>query len=141
MSLRREAESETGLAADDLRESWRLLAPEDRLEAFLDLPRPEAEDFFLELSARDQYEMVRAIPPEQRRSWMRLLAPDDAADLVQEAGEDEREALLALFAAPSDRTVRDIMSTNLVTARPDMDQEELARLFADNDLQAIPVVD
>ena len=217
MSLRREAESESGLAADDLRESWRLLAPDDRLEAFLDLPRPEAEDFFLELTSRDQYEMVRAIPPEQRRSWMRLLAPDDAADLVQQAGEDEREALLALldeqtrrevmallafaeddagglmnpryanvradvgvdeaisylrkqaraklenvyyvyvndaerklvgvvslrelFAAPSDRTVRDIMSTDLITARPEMDQEELARLFAAHDLQAIPVVD
>src|SRR5262245_2806427 len=217
MSLRREAESETGLAADDLRESWRLLAPDDRLDAFLDLPRPEAEDFFLELTARDMYEMVRAIPPEQRRSWMRLLAPDDAADLVQEAGEDEREALLALldeqtrrevmallayaeddagglmnpryarvradvgvdeaisyvrkqarehlenvyyvyvidaeqrlvgvvslrelFAAASDRTVRDIMSTNLITARSDMDQEVLSRLFAEHDLQAIPVVD
>jgi magnesium transporter len=217
MSLRREAESESGLAADDLRESWRLLTPEDRLEAFLELPRPEAEDFFLELSARDQYEMVRAIPPEQRRSWMRLMAPDDAADLVQEAGEDEKEALLALldeqtrrevmallayaedeagglmnpryasvradvsvdeaisylrkqareklenvyyvyvndadhklvgvvslrelFAAPSDRTVRDIMSTDLITARADMDQEELSRLFAAHDLQAIPVVD
>ncbi|HXS81355.1 MAG TPA: magnesium transporter [Methylomirabilota bacterium] len=217
MSLRREAESETGLAADDLRESWRLLAPEDRLEAFLELPRPEAEDFFLELTARDMYEMVRAIQPEQRRSWMRILAPDDAADLVQQAVEDEREALLALldeqtrrevmalmayaeddagglmnpryasvradvgvdeaisylrkqardklenvyyvyvndserklvgvvslrelFAAPSDRTVRDVMSTDLVTARADMDQEELSRLFAAHDLQAIPVVD
>ena len=205
MSLRREAESESGLAADDLRESWRLLTPEDRSEAFLDLPRPEAEDLFLELSSRDQYDLVHAMPPEQRRSWMRLLAPDDAADLVQDAAEDEREALLALlayaedeagglmnpryanvradvnvdeaisylrkqareklenvyyvyvndadrrlvgvvslrelFAAPSDRTVRDIMSTDLVTARPDMDQEELSRLFAAHDLQAIPVVD
>ena len=61
MSLRREAESETGLAADDLRESWRLLAPEDRLEAFLELPRPEAEDFFLELSARDDIERVAGV--------------------------------------------------------------------------------
>ena len=216
-SLRREAESESGLAADDLRETWRLLAPDDRLEAFLELPRPEAEDFFLDLSARDQYEMVFAIPPEQRRSWMRLLPPDDAADLVQEAEEDEREALLSLldeptrrevmallayaedaagglmnpryarvradvsvdeaisylrrqarehlenvyyvyvndadqrlvgvvslrqlFAAASDRTVRDLMSTDLVTARAEMDQEELGQLFAEHDLQAIPVVD
>jgi len=50
-------------------------------------------------------------------------------------------SLRELFAAPSDRTVRDIMSTDLVTARPDMDQEELSRLFAAHDLQAIPVVD
>ena len=217
MSLRREAESETGLAADDLRESWRLLAPEDRLEAFLDLPRPEAEDFFLELKSHDQFDMVCAIPAEQRRSWMRLLPPDDAADLVQKAGDERREALLALldeptrrevmallayaeddagglmnprfarvradvgvdeaisyvrkqarehlenvyyvyvsdpeqrlvgvvslrelFAAASDRKVRDIMSTSLITARSDMDQEELSRLFAAHDLQAIPVVD
>ncbi len=216
-SLRREAESESGLAVDDLRETWRLLAPDDRLEAFLDLPRPEAEDFFLDLSARDQYVMVHAIAAEQRRSWMRLLPPDDAADVVQESEEDEREALLALldeqtrrevmallayaedhagglmnpryarvradvsvdeaisylrrqarehlenvyyvyvndadhrlvgvvslrelFAAASDRTVREVMATNLVTARADMDQEELGRLFAEHDLQAIPVVD
>src|SRR5262252_2128503 len=217
MSLRREAESEIGLAADDLRESWRLLTPEDRSEAFLDLPRPEAEDLFLELSSRDQYDLVHAIPPEPRRSWMRLLAPDDAADLVQGAADDEREALLALldeqtrrevmallayaedeagglmnpryanvradvnvdeaisylrkqareklenvyyvyvndadrklrgvvsfrdlFAAPSDKPVRELMATELVTAREDMDQEELGRLFAQHDLQAIPVVD
>jgi len=217
MSLRREAESESGLAADDLRESWRLLAPDDRLDAFISLPRHEAEDFFLEISARDQFDMVCAIAPEQRRSWMRLLPPDDAADLVQEASGERREALLALldeptrrevmallayaedeagglmnpryarvradvgvdeaisyvrkqarehlenvyyvyvndaeqrlvgvvslrelFAAASDRTVRDIMSTSLVTARSDMDQEELSRLFAAHDLQAIPVVD
>ncbi len=217
MSLRREAENESGLAADDLRETWRLLAPEDRIEAFLDLPRSEAEDFFLELSAREQYEVLFAIPADQRRSWMRLLPPDDAADVVQEADEDERESLLALldeptrrevsalmayaedhagglmnpryarvradvsvdeaisylrrqarehlenlyyvyvndaehklvgvvslrelFAAPPDRTVRDVMSTELVTARADMDQEELGRLFATHDLQAIPVVD
>jgi magnesium transporter len=50
-------------------------------------------------------------------------------------------SLRELFAAPSDRTVRDIMSTELVTARADMDQEELSRLFAEHDLQAIPVVD
>ncbi len=216
-SLRREAESESGLALDDLRESWRLLAPEDRLEGFIDLPRPEAEDFFLEVSARDQAELVCAIAPEQRRSWMRLLPPDDAADLVQASNDQEREGLLALldeqtrrevmallayaeddagglmnpryarvradvsvdealsylrrqarehlenvyyvyvndadhrlvgvvslrelFAAASERTVRDVMATDLVTARSDMDQEALSRLFAEHDLQAIPVVD
>ncbi len=216
-SIRREAESESGLVSDDLRETWRLLETDERLEAFLDLPRPEAEDFFLDLSARDQYELVFALPGEQRRSWMRLMPPDDAADLVQEAEEDEREALLALldeqtrrevmallayaeddagglmnpryaqvradvsvdeaisylrrqarerlenvyyvyvndadrrlvgvvslrelFAAASGRTVRDVMITDVVTARADMDQEELGRLFAEHDLQAVPVVD
>jgi magnesium transporter len=219
-SLRTEAESTSGLTAEDLKETWRLLAPEDRLEAFLDLPRTEAEDFFLELSARDQYELLVSMPKGQglRRSWMRLLPPDDAADLVQEASDEaEREdllhvlddqtrrevlALLAyaeddagglmnpryarvrpdasadeairylqrqarevletiyyvyvidtdqrlvgvvsfrdLFAAPSDKPVRELMAADLITAHEDMDQEELGRLFAQHDLQAIPVVD
>jgi len=44
-SLRREAESEAGLAAEDLQETWRLLDSEEALEAFLDLPRRTPEDF------------------------------------------------------------------------------------------------
>ena len=46
-----------------------------------------------------------------------------------------------LFAAPAQKLVRELMMTDLVTAREDMDQEELSRLFAEHDLQAIPVVD
>jgi magnesium transporter len=217
-SLRQETESLSGLTASDLEETWRLLSPEDRLEAFLDLPRPEAEDFFLGLSAREQADLLAAMPPGQRRSWMRLLPPDDAADLVQQVSEEsEREELLSLldeqtrhdvmallayaeddagglmnpryarvrpdatvdeairylrrqaqevaetiyyvyvidadqtlvgvvsfrelFAAPSDKRVRELMTTDPVTAREDMDQEELGRMFAEHDLHAIPVVD
>src|SRR5438093_2002966 len=214
MSMRTEAES---LELTDLQETWRLLTPEERLEAFNQLDRHEAEDFFLELPARDQHELMMLMPASQRRSWMRLLPPDDAADLVQEANEEEREGLLALldeatrrevaallayaeddagglmnpryarvrpdvsadeaisylrrqaravleiinyvyvldadqkllgvvsfrdlFAAPGDQKVRDLMSSDVVTASEQMDQEELARLFAQTNLQAIPVVD
>ena len=217
-SIRKEAESEAGLAIDDLQETWRILDSEERLEAFIDLPRAEAEDFFLNLSARDQSELIRSMPAEQRRSWMRLLPPDDAVDVVQEATDpkeryellavlddqtrNEVTALLAyaeddagglmtpnyarlrpdvtvdeaiaylrrqgrdrlehvdyvyvldaeqkllgtisfrdLFTSPSGKTVRDIMTAEIVTAREDMDQEALGRLFAQYDLQAIPVVD
>ena len=214
MSMRTEAES---LELTDLQETWRLLTPEERFEAFNQLDRHEAEDFFLELPARDQHELMMLMPASQRRSWMRLLPPDDAADLVQEAHEEEREGLLALldeatrrevaallayaeddagglmnpryarvrpdvsvdeaisylrrqaravleiinyvyvldadqkllgvvsfrdlFAAPGDQKVRDLMSSDVVTASEQMDQEELARLFAQTNLQAIPVVD
>jgi len=148
---------------------------------------------------------------------MRLLPPDDAADLVQEAEDDEREALLALldeqtrrevmallayaedhagglmnpryarlrpemsvdeaitylrrqarerletiyyvyvldaeqrligvitfrelFSAAPDKTVRDIMHTDVVTAHESMDQEALSRLFAEHNFLAIPVLD
>jgi magnesium transporter len=46
-----------------------------------------------------------------------------------------------LFAAPSDRTVRDIMRPVKVSAREEMDQEDLGRLFKEHGFLAIPVVD
>ena len=83
MTLRSEAEREADLAGSDLRETWRLLAPDERYEAFIELEREDAEEFFFELQARDQMELLMAFPAAQRRSWMRLLPPDDAADVVQ----------------------------------------------------------
>ncbi len=85
------------LSADDLREGWVLFAPEDRAYGFAQLPRAEADDFFLSLSARDQAELLLGLPPEERRSWMRLLPPDDAADLVQASPPEEREGLVSLL--------------------------------------------
>jgi magnesium transporter len=46
-----------------------------------------------------------------------------------------------LFAASSEKKVRDIMRTDLVKADETLDQEHLGRLFAEHDLVAIPVVD
>lgn len=85
------------LSADDLREGWVLFAPEDRLYGFAQLPRAEADDFFLSLSAREQAELLLGLPREERRSWMRLLPPDDAADLVQAAPQEDRDGLVALL--------------------------------------------
>ena len=49
--------------------------------------------------------------------------------------------LRELFVAPAGQTVRQVMSTDLIVAREDMDQEALSHLFAESDLPAIPVVD
>jgi magnesium transporter len=46
-----------------------------------------------------------------------------------------------LFGATSDRTVRDVMRTNVVTVREDLDQEAVAQVMAESDLMAVPVVD
>jgi magnesium transporter len=46
-----------------------------------------------------------------------------------------------LFAAPSDRIIREVMRPVKVAAREEMDQEELGRLFKDHGYLAIPVVD
>jgi magnesium transporter len=123
------------LSAADLLEAWQLLVPEDRLESFQALPRPEAEELFLSLSAHDQAELLRALPQPERRSWMRLLAPDDCADLIQEIPHEKREELLALL---DDATRKDVngllayaeddagglMNPRYVRVRPDMSVDE-----------------
>jgi hypothetical protein len=37
------------------------------------------------MPAHDPIELVLAMPDAERRSWLRTLAPDDAADLIQQA--------------------------------------------------------
>jgi len=46
------------------------------------------------MPAPDPVELVLSMPQEERRTWLRSLAPDDAADLIQDAPADERTSLL-----------------------------------------------
>jgi magnesium transporter len=46
-----------------------------------------------------------------------------------------------LFAAPPERTVRDVMRTDVVSVREDLDQEKVANIMAQSALMAVPVVD
>ena len=46
-----------------------------------------------------------------------------------------------LFAAPADRTVRDVMQDEPVSVPADLDQESVSQLIAQHDLVAIPVLD
>lgn len=46
-----------------------------------------------------------------------------------------------LFLAPTEKKVKEIMKTDLITIPEDMDQEEVGRLVAQHDLMAVPVVD
>jgi magnesium transporter len=120
---------------DDLREAWDLLDVEDRLAGFRALERTEAEDFFLSLRSRDQAELLLELPNPERRSWLRLLAPDDAADVVQEAPRDEWPDLLALLDEPTRREVSallayaeddagGLMSPRYARVRPDQTIDE-----------------
>ena len=114
---------------------WHTLTPEERVDAFRQLPYSEKGDFFLALSARDQYELISSLPHGERRIWMRLLPPDDATDLIQETPEEERAGLLKLL---DDFTRREVvallayaeddagglMSPRFARLRPDMTVDE-----------------
>jgi magnesium transporter len=123
------------LIQDELKEAWELLSPEERLSGFRLLEPDDAEEFFFDLSARDQHELLLALPAAERRRWLRLLAPDDAADVVQEAEEEERAALLALLDEPTRKEVSallayeeddagGLMSSRFARLRPDMTVDE-----------------
>jgi magnesium transporter len=197
-------------------ETWHTLSPEERVDAFKQLPYAEKDDFFLALSARDQAELLLSLPPNERRIWMRLLPPDDATDVIQVTPREERGDLLALLddytrrevmallayaedeagglmsprfarlrpdmtvdeaiaylrrqaeqvetihyayvldsdqhllgivplrrlmSAARDQRVREIMRTEFVSAPEGLDQEQLAKLFSEEHLFAIPIVD
>jgi magnesium transporter len=93
----------------ELYDAWPVLSMAERVDGFEFLQRDDANDFFLQLSTRDRAELLLALPSGERRLWMRLLAPDDAADLVQEAPIEEREGLLELLDNPTRREVKGLL--------------------------------
>ena len=205
------------LQVDDLRDAWPLLDLDERGDGLRVLPREDAEDFFIGLAAADQAALLKHFRPGQRRQWMRLLEPDDVADVIQHAGEDQRSTLLGLLDAPTRKevlalmayaedeagglmstryarlrpqmtadeaisylrrqardkietiyyayvldpeqrllgvvsfrdlvttdprkTVAEIMETDVVRVSDEMDQETVSRVFAEHDLNVVPVVD
>jgi magnesium transporter len=209
--------AESALLADELRDAFPFLDLEERVEGFRLLPPAEAESLFFSLSTREQCELLLALLPAERQLWMRQLAPDDAADVIQGTDEGRRDGLLRLldeptrrevnallayaedeagglmspryvrlraemsvdeaisylrraarervetiyyiyvldaeqrllgvvsfrelFAAPPEKTVRDVMHTEVVSVPEDMDQEKVANVIAENDLMAVPVLD
>lgn len=125
-----------GLTAEELRELWPGLSTEERHEAFDHMSsRTEREDFFISLSARHHAELLLEFPPDRRRAWLRLLAPDDIVDLIQEAPAEERETLIGQLDPFAQREVRallayaeddagGLMSPRYLRVRPDMRADE-----------------
>jgi len=209
--------TEESIVLTELYEAWPVLSIKERVEGFELLQQDHAEDFFLQLSAPDKAQLVLALRPAERKLWMRLLASDEAMDVIQEAPKEQREGLLSLLddktrrevkglldyaeeqarglmhqryarlrpdmtvdeaisflrrdardraqdiyyayvtdseerlsgivtfrdllITPGDRTVTDVMRTDVITAPEDVDQEGLRQLFARYNLQMIPVLD
>jgi magnesium transporter len=97
------AELESTTATEQLWERWPALSRRQRAKEFRELHTGERADFFLELSAHDQSDLLLDLPQEQRHVWMRLLAPDDAVDVIQEIGDERREEMLQLLDEPTRR--------------------------------------
>lgn len=101
--------SEKNLTSAELYEAWPALSMAERVEGFESLPRHDADDFFLQLSTRDRALLVLVLPQGERRLWMRLLTPDDAADVIQEVPAEERDGLLGLLDDATRREVKGLL--------------------------------
>lgn len=126
------------LTAEDLRDAWPALSADERMEGFGALDRAAANDFFLGLTSFEQAALLEEMPPGERRLWLRLLAPDDTADLLQEVPVEERPKFLSLLDEGARREVSalmayaedaagGLMSPRFARLRPDMTVDEAIR--------------
>jgi magnesium transporter len=80
-------------------------------------------------------------------SFLRRDARDRAQSIYYAYVTDAEERLLGtvtfrdLLITTGDKTVKEVMRTDIVTAAEDSSQESLSRLFARYNLQMIPIVD
>lgn len=123
-------------STQSLTNSWLTLNPEQRLEKFKSLSRMDAEELFLNLNAQDQAQLLlKSSSPQETRSWIYLLAPDDVADLIQSMGSEYQEEMLALLdpqtktevtalLAYAEDAAGGLMSSRFVRLRPDMTADE-----------------
>lgn len=123
------------LAVDDLRDAWRLLDAAERIEGFRLLGRDDAQEFFAALTTADQLQLIEASSATERRYWLRMLAPDDAVDVLQALPDEQRQPLLGLYDEMTRREIVSLlayredvagglMNPRFARVRPDMTVEE-----------------
>ena len=147
----------------------RLLAPDDALDVIQQAPGEEREGLlsllddktrrevkglldYAEEHARDlinpRYARLRPyMTVDEAVSFLRRDARDRAQTVYYAYVTDAEERLLGtvtfrdLLITPGDKTVQEVMRTDVITAPEHLNQEALSELFARYNLQMIPVVD
>jgi magnesium transporter len=138
--------------AEALLDAFPILSPEERLEGFALLSANAAADVFLALGTRDQADLLRELGPEHSRPWFRLLAPDDAADVLQELDSEERPAYLGLLDPAMQGEVRallayaedaagGVMDPRYMRLRPEISVEVAIRYLRRQAIRGIEVID
>ena len=133
------------LDEDERGEAMELLDPLTRREAaaLLAYEEDEAGGLMSPRFARVRPEMTvdQAITYLRRQARRRLETIYYAYVLDADQRLQGVISFRGLFASPDDALVRDVMEKDVITVPLDMPQEEVARIFAEHDLLAMPVVD
>lgn len=130
--------SDDRLTLQEVQEVWTVLSRDEQSEAFSLLDPHSAHHFFLTLPAAAKIAIISQEPEEERQSWMRLLPPDDAVDLIQYAPKEMRKELLDYL---DERTRKEVnalllykedvagglMNPRFARVRPDLTADEAIR--------------
>ena len=145
------------LEPDDLTDLIQASPTERRAELFARLDEPTRKEVSALLAyAEDdagglmspRYARLRAdMRVDEAIAYLRMQARERLEEIYYLYVLDAEQRLIGvvpfrtLFAAPAEKTVRDVMLPIKVVASEDMDQEALSRLFKEHGFLAIPVVD
>ncbi len=148
---------------------FRLLPPDDAADVIQDLDEEDREGFLnlLDNSTRREVVALLAYAEDAAGGLMSprfaRLRPEMTVDeairyLRRQAREyletiyyayvlDQEQRLLGvvsfrdLFAAPGEKKLSEVMQTDVISVSEDLDQEAVAKLIAQHDLDAVPVLD
>lgn len=140
-----------GLDIYRLAEIWSSLEESEK-ESFLEkLPRDQISVLFLELDTLDQKQLLKNVPLTTRKKWIKILEPDDLADLLREVSDEEREETLSYLGDNARKEVKallayaedeagGLMNPRFIRIRPELLVEEaLSYMRAQMRLQSDPI--
>ncbi len=142
VSLKRDFKKSRSLSESELEKlligEWSSMDGDQHWEVFRSLDKHSAEELFLKVNGHDQAELYTRLPEFDRKSWIRILPPDDAADLAQELTEKDRIHALDLLDGPTRMEVTGLlaykedeagglMNPRYARLRPDMTVDEALR--------------
>ncbi len=156
-----------GMDKQRITEILQAMSSDDRADFISELPEELAEEI-LSLMAKKQSEQVEDLLSYQEDTAGRIMTHDffaladetsakEAIEALQKASEaemvfyvyvvDDRGHLVGvislrqLITVPPTKKVKDIMVTDVISVRTDMDQEEVAKVAEKYNILAVPVVD
>jgi magnesium transporter len=169
LNARDQAELLLALPTGERRLWLRLLAPDDAADVLQELPPADREQFLALLDETTRTEVIALcsyaedeagglmnpryarVRPEmsvdEALSYLRRQARERLETIYYAYVLDAQQHLLGvasfrdLFVAPREKTVREVMQTEVVTVSEQMGQEAVSHVFAHYDLLALPVVD
>ncbi len=156
------------LKPDQLTEAIEEMASDDAADVLADLPEPLARNLIEALPLEDRHEVETLLkyPEDTAGGLMQVelvsvpetATVDETIEAVRANADevstfhfvyvvDDQNRLVgvlnlgALLLAPPDRVIGELMKRNVHTVHPEVDQENVARMFQRYDLVALPVVD